>query len=131
MPTIKAFLRINGHKNAHKISIADHPTAGLFCRTRNRKIIFGSCLTTCDLTGTTLSIHEVHMSTHHHSTVNPLVNPVTSGDHIISESGERYMVMQTINGHYWLRHLKDGFDLTRPIDGQIGICRQIHDLANV
>jgi len=39
--------------------------------------------------------------------------------------------MQNMRGEYWLRHIKDNFDLTRPVDGQIGICRQIHDLVNV
>jgi hypothetical protein len=71
------------------------------------------------------------MGTHRHDAVNPLVNPVTAGDNIISESGEKYIVMQNMSGEYWLRHIKDNFDLTRPVDGQIGICRQIHDLANV
>jgi len=71
------------------------------------------------------------MNVHHHSKVNALVNPVASGDHVIAESGERYIVMQTMAGQYWLRHIRDNFDLTHPVDGQVGICRQIHDLANI
>ena len=71
------------------------------------------------------------MSIHHHSKVNALTNPVTSGDIIIAESGERYIVKQTICGDYWLRHIKDNFDLTHPVSGQIGIIRQIVELANI
>jgi hypothetical protein len=71
------------------------------------------------------------MNTHHHSKVNPLVNPVIAGDHVIAESGEKYIVMQTMSGHYWLRHIRDQFDLTHPVDGQVAICRQIYDLANI
>lgn len=71
------------------------------------------------------------MSIHHHSAVNPLVNPVTDGDIVIAESGEKYQVKQTIGGEYWLRHVLNNFDLTHPVSGQIGICRQIYDLANI
>lgn len=71
------------------------------------------------------------MGIHHHSKVNPLINPVAPGDIVIAESGERYQVMDNMRGEYWLRHIKDNFHLTRPVAGQIGICRQIADLANI
>lgn len=70
------------------------------------------------------------MNTHHHSKVNPLVNPVTCGDCVIAESGERYFVRQNMAGHYWLQHAS-GHNLTHPVSGQIDICRQIADLANI
>lgn len=71
------------------------------------------------------------MSIHHHSKVNALTNPVTSGDIIIAESGERYIVMQNLYGEYWLKHIKDNFHLTHPVSGQIGIISQIVELANI
>ena len=49
---------------------------------------------------------------------------------VIAESGERYKVMQNMVGHYWLQHTS-GHNLTHPVDGQIGICRQIADLINI
>lgn len=67
----------------------------------------------------------------HHSKVNPLVNPVSMDDIIISESGERYQVKQNMCGEFWLRHIKDGFDLTKPVSGQIEICRKIFELINI
>ena len=71
------------------------------------------------------------MNIHHHSKVNPLINPVAANDIVIAESGERYKVMQNISGEYWLRHIRDNFDLTYPVFGQIEICRQITDLQNI
>lgn len=71
------------------------------------------------------------MGMHHCSAVNALCNPVTQGDVIIAASGERYQVCQGIMGEYWLRHIKSGQDLTRPISGQIGICSQIAGLENI
>lgn len=70
------------------------------------------------------------MATHHHSKVNPLVNPVKPGDHVIAESGERYIVRDNMRGEYWLQHVS-GFNLTRPVSGQVAICAQIADLANI
>ena len=70
------------------------------------------------------------MATHKHSSVNPLINPVTDGDIIIAESGERYIVRQTMSGDYWLRHV-DGHDITHPVSGQINICAVIDGLANL
>ena len=71
------------------------------------------------------------MSIHHHSKVNALCNPVTMDDIVISESGEKYIVKQTMSGEYWLRHIKSGIDLTYPVSGQIGIVRQIFELGNI
>ena len=71
------------------------------------------------------------MSIHHHAKVNALCNPVTMDDIIIAESGERYIVKQTMSGDYWLRHAKSGIDLTHPVSGQIGLVRQINDLVNI
>lgn len=69
------------------------------------------------------------MSIHHHSKVNALCNPVTAGDLVIAESGEKYEVKQNMRGEYWLRHVLSGHDLTHPVSGQIGIVRQIDQLA--
>lgn len=72
------------------------------------------------------------MSVHHHSRVNALTCPVMSGDLVIAESGEKYQVLQTMGGDYWLRHVATGIDLTHPAPGgQIGIVRQIAGLANI
>lgn len=71
------------------------------------------------------------MNVHHHSKVNPLVNPVTPGDHIIAESGERYIVRDNMCGEYWLQHIQSGAHLTHPVSGQVAICAQIADLANI
>lgn len=71
------------------------------------------------------------MSIYHHSKVNALTNPVTSGDMVIAESGERYIVKQTMCGEYWLQHAKSGHNLTQPVMGQIGIVRQIDSLSNI
>jgi polyhydroxyalkanoate synthesis regulator protein len=71
------------------------------------------------------------MNVHHHSKVNPLVNPVYSGDIVIAESGERYLVKSGMSGDYWLVHAKSGQDLTRPVMGQVEICRSIAELANI
>lgn len=68
------------------------------------------------------------MSTHKYSSVNPLVNPVITNDIIVAESGEKYIVKQTINGEYWLQHILSGYNLTHPVSGQIGICSQIYEL---
>ena len=70
------------------------------------------------------------MGTHKYSSVNPLVNPVSCDDIIISESGEHYTVKQTINGDYWLQH-SSGENLTQPVSGQIAICYQIDQLGNI
>ena len=70
------------------------------------------------------------MAIHKHSAVNALCNPVTCGDMIIAESGEKYIVKQAMNGDYWLQHTS-GFNLTHPVSGQIGIIRQIDELANI
>lgn len=67
----------------------------------------------------------------HHAKVCALTNPVTSGDIVIAESGERYLVKQTMCGDYWLQHAKSGHNLTNPVSGQIAIVRQIADLANI
>lgn len=67
----------------------------------------------------------------HHSKVNPLVNPVAPGDLVIAESGERYIVRDTMMGHYWLQHAASGFNLTHPVSGQIALCRQIAQLADI
>lgn len=71
------------------------------------------------------------MNIHLHSKVNPLCNPVTMGDVILSETGEKYEVKQNMAGDYWLRHIKDQFDITSPVSGQIAICSQIAGLANL
>lgn len=71
------------------------------------------------------------MATIHHSKVNALVNPVTCGDIVIAESGERYMVQQNMRGEYWLKHIKSGFNLTQPAMGQIAICSRIAELVNI
>ena len=71
------------------------------------------------------------MQIHHHSNVNPLVNPVAPGDYVIAESGERYIVRDNMRGEYWLEHISSGFKLTYPVSGQIGICTQIAELANI
>ena len=71
------------------------------------------------------------MSIHHHSKVNALCNPAAMDDIIIAESGERYIVKQTMTGKYWLRHVKSGIDLTHPVSGQIGIIGQIDELINI
>ncbi len=71
------------------------------------------------------------MTIHHHSKVNPLVNPVQEGDVIISESGERYQVKQNMVGAYWLVHIKSAHQLTQPVSGQVEICRAISELANI
>ena len=70
------------------------------------------------------------MATHHHSKVNPLVNPVMPGDYVIAESGERYIVRDNMRGEYWLQHVS-GFHLTHPVSGQVALCAQIADLANI
>ena len=71
------------------------------------------------------------MSIHSHASVNALRNPAMAGDLIIAESGERYLVCQTMRGEYWLKHAKSGQDLTHPVSGQIELVRQIADLANL
>ena len=71
------------------------------------------------------------MAIHQHSKVNALCNPVTNGDIIIAQSGERYQVKQSMCGEYWLRHIKSGIDLTHPEMGQTAIIRQIDQLANI
>ena len=71
------------------------------------------------------------MNIHHHSKVNPLFNPVSTGDIVISETGEKYQVIQNMAGDYWLRHVKDKFDITSPVSGQIAICRQIAGLIDL
>lgn len=71
------------------------------------------------------------MSTHKYSAVNPLLNPVCMDDIIIAASGERYQVKQNMRGEFWLRHIRDGFDLTHAESGQVAICRQIDQLANI
>lgn len=71
------------------------------------------------------------MNTYHHSKVNPLCNPVSMGDVVLSETGERYEVKQNMAGDYWLRHVRDQFDITSPVTGQIAICRQIAGLADL
>lgn len=71
------------------------------------------------------------MAFHHHSKVNPLVNPVQAGDIITAESGESYEVRQNISGEYWLTHVRSGQHLTHPVPGQIAICRAIADLVNI
>ncbi len=72
----------------------------------------------------------MNMGIHKYSAVNPLVNPVTCDDIVIAESGERYTVKQNICGEYWLQHIS-GNDLTHPVSGQIAICSQIDQLANI
>lgn len=72
------------------------------------------------------------MTVHHHSKVNPLVNPVSAGDIVCAESGESYEVKQTMNGEYFLRHVQSSFDLCGPLPGgQVAICRKIAELANI
>jgi hypothetical protein len=71
------------------------------------------------------------MNTHHHSVVNALTNPVTMDDIILSETGERYIVKQSLKGDYWLQHAASGIDLTYPVSGQINIVSQIADLVNI
>ncbi len=71
------------------------------------------------------------MNIHHHAKVNALVNPVTYGDIVLSESGEPYKVMQNICGHYWLRHAATDTDITRPCNGQVEIVRQIDGLKDL
>ena len=70
------------------------------------------------------------MKTVKYNRVNPLVNPVGRGDLIIAESGERYIVQQNMRGEFWLNHT-DGTPITHEVPDQIGICRQIDDLANL
>lgn len=71
------------------------------------------------------------MNTHHHSKVNALINPVFSDDIVIAESGEKFQVKQNMRGEFWLKHMASGFDLTRPVSGQIAIVSQIADLINI
>ena len=71
------------------------------------------------------------ITTHHHARVNPLVNPVAPEDIVIAESGERYTVKQNMRGEYWLQHSASKHNLTHPVSGQVGICRQIFDLVNI
>ena len=71
------------------------------------------------------------MSIHKYTAVNPLINPVKSGDVILSEAGERYIVCQGMTGEYCLQHV-NGTYLTRPVSGQIAICAQIENyLQNI
>lgn len=70
------------------------------------------------------------MKTVKYNRVNPLVNPVSMDDVVISESGERYIVRQNMRGEYWLSHTS-GSDITRPVSGQIAICNQIDQLINL
>lgn len=67
-------------------------------------------------------------STHKHDRVNPLVNPVSPGDHVLAQSGTRFVVRQNMRGEFWLDYAAGGH-LTQPVGGQVGICRQIADLA--
>ena len=70
------------------------------------------------------------MGIHRYDAVNPLVNPVSMDDVIISESGTRFVVKQNMVGEFWLQH-ETGHDITRPVSGQIGICSQIDQLVNI
>lgn len=71
------------------------------------------------------------MAIHKHSSVNPLVNPVSSGDIIIAESGERYIIRQNMAGYYWIAHARSNAPITAPVDGQVAICGAISDLINL
>ncbi len=62
--------------------------------------------------------------------VNPLVRPALPGDCIIAASGERYFVRDNMRGEYWLQHAS-GFNLTHPVSGQVELCRQINQLADI
>jgi hypothetical protein len=66
-----------------------------------------------------------------HDRVNPLTNPVSPGDIVIAKSGERYIIRDNMKCEYWLEHAASGFKLTYPVSGQIALCRQIADLANI
>ena len=68
--------------------------------------------------------------THRFDRVNPLVNPALPGDYIIASSGERYIVRDNMRGEYWLQHAS-GFNLTQPVSGQIALCSQIQQLADI
>ena len=65
------------------------------------------------------------MSVHKYTAVNPLINPVKSGDIIIAESGERYIVTQGMCGSYALRHAKTDSPFGDVYDGQMAICTYI------
>lgn len=71
------------------------------------------------------------MSTFRHDQPNALINPVSDGDIIIAESGEKYIVRSTMCGEFWLQHILSGHNLTHPVSGQIGIIAQIDQLANI
>ena len=70
------------------------------------------------------------ISVHRHDRVNPLVNPVRAGDHVIAESGQRFIVRQNLRGDFWLDYAAGGH-LTQPVSGQVGICMQIAELENL
>ena len=70
------------------------------------------------------------MNTHRYDQVNPLTNPVMADDCVISETGERYFVRESIAG-YWIQHA-DGACITHPIGhDQMAICRVIDQLADL
>ena len=70
------------------------------------------------------------MATHKYDHVNPLVNPVASGDRIISETGQVLIVRQGMTTGFWLEYA-NGDKLTHPVDGQVAICSVIQDMANI
>ena len=73
------------------------------------------------------------MSTHKHTSVNPLTNPVRMGDVIIAASGEKWTVMQNMRGDFRLElqtSRSERYKSTNYVPGQIGICAQIDALAN-
>lgn len=66
------------------------------------------------------------MSTHRYSAVNPLINPVSAGDCIISKKDELFYVNQGMGCDYWLEN-SNGQQITAVSDGQIAICAEIYD----
>jgi len=64
------------------------------------------------------------MSYYHYTAINPLVNPVCADDVITAESGEKYIVRESING-YWIEHT-DGAPITHPTGhNQISLCADL------
>ena len=68
---------------------------------------------------------EKTMSIHRYTEINPLVNPVKSGDVIIAESGERYIVCQGMGLQFSLKHAKTEQYIGGVYDSQVGICGYI------
>ena len=69
------------------------------------------------------------MTTHHHSKVNALINPVFHGDIVIAESGRKFVIDQNMHGQFALIDLETNKPLFNYVISQIGIVRQIDKLG--